>query len=382
MLAFVAGTSPQIITETAYVLRNQGPSRRPVRVLTTTAGAEVIRNRLLGRGGAWARFRKAYREADRFGLSMRSIVVLKGADRKPLSDVRTAADNLAAADQIAAFVRRHTQPGCRPLHASIAGGRKTMGYLLAAAMMLYGRQEDRLSHVLVYPPELEGSSFFFPPARRAGAITVRTAGGGTLRVPLREIRLELADLPFPRLGLLRGVRDLGSRSFSEMVGSIQAQLDILTAPKVEIDAFAAGVCCKGTLVPLSPVQTAIYALLAERRKVHARALRCAGCSECFVPAREIHGAFRDRLAVLMRQRQSHAVATSWGLSNFRPEVGKINDALRRALGAASEPYEITVRGARLRRLYGIPLPPEAITCGSPAREGANIAMRGVALVRG
>ena len=32
-----------------------------------------------------------------------------------------------------------------------------MGYLLAPAVMLYGRREDRLSHVLVHPPDLEGT---------------------------------------------------------------------------------------------------------------------------------------------------------------------------------------------------------------------------------
>ncbi len=39
----------------------------------------------------------------------------------------------------------------------VLDGRKTLGYLLAPAMMLYGRREDRLFHVLVHPPDLEGT---------------------------------------------------------------------------------------------------------------------------------------------------------------------------------------------------------------------------------
>lgn len=49
------------------------------------------------------------------------------------------------------------------IHASLAGGRKTMSYYLGQAMNLFGRKQDRLSHVLLKPEyEYQVGNFYYP----------------------------------------------------------------------------------------------------------------------------------------------------------------------------------------------------------------------------
>jgi CRISPR-associated protein (TIGR02584 family) len=58
-------------------------------------------------------------------------------------------------------------PDCA-IHASIAGGRKTMGFYLGYALSLFGRPQDRLSHVLVSSPFESNQNFFYPLPCRNG----------------------------------------------------------------------------------------------------------------------------------------------------------------------------------------------------------------------
>jgi CRISPR-associated protein (TIGR02584 family) len=201
-LVFVAGASPQIITETVSALAVQGTHPSRVFVLTTETGRAVIARELFGRPGHWKRVTREYPTLRDCDFSRHDITVLRDDRGKPLVDVRSPTDSTAAGDQIVDFVAERTRKGRPPLYASIAGGRKTMGYLLAAAMMMYGRREDRLSHVLVHPPELEGTDFFFLPRRPAGMLTYRKPDRRTVRVSAADVRVELADLPFLRLRAL------------------------------------------------------------------------------------------------------------------------------------------------------------------------------------
>ena len=78
-------------------------------------------------------------------------------------------DNEALADQIFAFVRELATSTDTCLHASIAGGRKTMGLYIGLALQFYGRPGDTLSHVLVNPA-LENREFFYPPPNGAAVV--------------------------------------------------------------------------------------------------------------------------------------------------------------------------------------------------------------------
>ncbi len=360
-LLFVAGATPQIVTETVYALcmSEARPPETDVVIITTTVGRERIVRDLLGKGAAWTQLRKAYPKAKRFRLAKENVLLLPAANGAALDDLRTTADSEQAAEFILDLVRKYTGDFEPPLHASIAGGRKTMGYLLASAMILCGRPNDRLSHVLVQPAELESSDFFFPP-KGGKVVKVRTAAG-TRSVPRSAVRVDLADLPFPRLRLVCNDRSWSKAAFRELVARLQTRLAALLEPAVEIDKGRRRLSCAGQAIKLSPLQLGIYWLIAERRLAHGTRQECPGCEQCFLPAKEIATSFADRLRDLMKSWQSFAVgAGRWGERNFRPEVSHIAAALDQALGEAAKPYAIVRVGDKGERLYGLQLAPAKI----------------------
>mgnify|MGYP001028997764 CR=1 FL=1 len=374
-LVFVAGATPQIITETVWALCQEG---RPVPktqifALTTTAGRDHIRRALFGRGGKWAALRRTWPAARKFSFRLEDVKLIPGPHGEPLEDVRSTNDSTAAGNFIMDFVRTHTQPGSPPLHASIAGGRKTMGYLLATAMMLYGRVDDELSHVLVRPPEIEATDFFFPP-RSGKLVRIKTSSGEVRSVSRNDIHIDLAPLPFPRLRLLSQHGDLDAESFAELVERLQDRLLQFVRPEIEVDVSQHRLSCGGEDIEISPLRAGIYALLALRRKVHPAGTPCPGCERCFVSAAEVSTSLKKRLRELMSSVESVAVGPNWSERNFRPEISKLNKTLKRKLGAASAPYEVQIRGERRHRLYGVGAAPELLHVrGLPPTVGGNVA---------
>jgi hypothetical protein len=130
--------------------------------------------------------------------------VLRDASGSELEDIRDTSDNTSAANQIFSLIRAWTSREDEVLFCSVAGGRKTLGIYLAMALMLCGRPEDSLSHVLVHP-ELESSvtDFFYPPPEatsfeRSGGIA-HSSGQTSVPEPFEAAKVELAEIPFPRL---------------------------------------------------------------------------------------------------------------------------------------------------------------------------------------
>ena len=282
--------------------------------------------------------------------------------------MRNEADSQAAGDFIMEQVRRFTADDQPPLHASRAGGRKTMGYLLGAAMILFGRPGDRLSHVLVQPSELESSDFFFPPPKGA-SIPVVGAMGRT-KVKRSEVRIDLVELPFPRLRLFQDEPDLQPKQFSELVQRLETRLNAALEPRLEIDWKRRSVRCAGVGVHLPPLQLGIYGLLAERRLAHGPQANCGGCEDCFLPATEVADQFAKRLREVMEVYESHAVLLGkWKVANFNAEVSHIAKKLSAALGKAGRRYEICRLHFEGQQLFGIALPPSAIRLlGKPEKQ--------------
>ena len=98
----------------------------------------------------------------RSGSPWTRFIFLHTTEGRLLSDIRNAADNEAIADAITAVVRELTADADCAVHASIAGGRKTMGFYLGYALSLLGRSQDRLSHVLISSPFESNPEFFYP----------------------------------------------------------------------------------------------------------------------------------------------------------------------------------------------------------------------------
>jgi len=182
ILIAVAGSTPAVITETIYyMLVHKNISFDEVYVITTTHGESKIKEHIYKKSTIYKMYEDYGKDLSKAPVPKPKIIIDdKG---KPLYDVRTEKQNIAAAKTIVDFVRKKAaDPDCA-LHCSIAGGRKTMSSYLALAMNFFGREQDTLSHVLVSPEKYEDPKceFFYPtPAND-------------------EAEVELAEIPFIRL---------------------------------------------------------------------------------------------------------------------------------------------------------------------------------------
>jgi CRISPR-associated protein (TIGR02584 family) len=248
-----------VVTETLYALLHQEPRFVPTEVALVTTGeaTERVRLQLLGSDPGWFRRLCSQCEVDGIRFDESSLHVLNDATGTPLTDIRDHADNERAADLITEVVRELSADSDCAIHASIAGGRKTMGFYLGYAMSLFGRGQDRLSHVLV-PTGYEGNPLFFYPTRERHVIYDRN----NRPMDAREATVTLANIPFVRLrdGLDEALR-FGRAGYSETVERAQRDLG---PPGLALDAATRTVRCGNTKVSLTPTNFAFYAWFARR----------------------------------------------------------------------------------------------------------------------
>jgi len=162
ILLAVTGLTPQVVTETLYALAVKGnPAWVPteIRIITTRQGVEKAQRTLLSDHPGWFRRLCADYRLPGIAFGAGGIRIIAGPDGKPLDDILDERDNAAVADFITEEVRALTADPSASLYVSIAGGRKTMGFYVGYALSLFGREQDRLSHVL--SPALEAQPHVF-----------------------------------------------------------------------------------------------------------------------------------------------------------------------------------------------------------------------------
>ncbi|MFZ4764370.1 MAG: CRISPR-associated ring nuclease Csm6 [Roseimicrobium sp.] len=211
-LLAVSGMSPAILTETVWALAKETPPTvaDEVIVITTTKGLEDIHRDLLARSPVWedrnvwetlrrdvfALTRQATGCA-KLQLSLRVIELPDPATgvRLPAEDLRTREHLDEAANFIIQTISPIVDAEDQHVIASIAGGRKTMGALLYAAMSLLGKESDRVTHVLVNEP-FENVRGFFYPNQPVRALVARPFDKPAFSVSADAAVVELADIPF------------------------------------------------------------------------------------------------------------------------------------------------------------------------------------------
>ena len=262
ILLCVTGLSPQIVTETLYALSITNQTAwipDEIRLVTTQRGAENARLMLLSDHPGWFRRLCKDWQLPPIAFDATHIEVLQDPDGKPLDDIRDDHDNLRAADGIGDVVRRLAEDPDTEIHASIAGGRKTMGFFLGYAMSLWGRPQDRLSHVLVSHP-FESRPEFFYPSPVPSVIAARTPGEDPLDASTAKVWL--GDIPFVRLRSLlpAGLKDHPS-GFAQAVAAANLALDDIN---LVIEQDQSTVCINQVAIRLPPMQIAFLSLLAWR----------------------------------------------------------------------------------------------------------------------
>lgn len=270
---FVIGHSPAIVTETLAALSSRGKVIDGVRIITTQTGAELLSRRLF-EDGAWKDFCHAWPGMAETCLTEESILFPDG-----LEDIRSEADNRFMAELILEETRRAIEDS-DVLFASLAGGRKTMGYYLGFAMSLFAREADSMSHVLV-PPEWE-----------------RDAG---FRFPTKEqaVQVELVDVPFIRLRHhLRP--SLANADVGALADSAQTAIDMAALQPISLHIRRRMVRYMGKEIVFSEREFSIYQFFTQQKLRHCREadrMLCGECRACFLSVDDMDAKKEELFAV-------------------------------------------------------------------------------------
>ena len=280
--------------------------------------------------------------------------MIKDAGGAALVDIDSEKDNNATADLMISLMRSFTVDPTSALHVSIAGGRKTMGFLLGYAFSLFGRPQDRLSHVLVSKPFESHPEFYFPP-RMPRVLLDRDKRP----VSTADARLILVQIPVVRLrdGLPRGLLS-HHRSYSETVAAAQ---EAIASLELVVDFADKALVCGGKKVSFPPVTFAFAAWLAgraARRGADKAAVHWSRCDWCEFLA--VYDALPGQKAARVantRERLSGEGAEEF----FREQVARVRRALRDALESDAALYEPRDFGRKPVTRVGFALPSAAIT---------------------
>ena len=365
ILLVVIGMTPQIVTETLYKLAvDSDPVFIPdeVHIITTREGADSARLALLGIGqeGGWIeRFRQDF-DLPQIRFTEDMIHVIQDTEGLFLDDNESYEHNRIAADFIIGKMREFTSDEQTALHVSLAGGRKTMSFYAGYALSLYGRTQDRLSHVLVSPPFQNNRDFFYPPPK-AERLEI-----GNRYYSTDDARIVLSDIPFVRMqyqitGNLLG----GDEGFRETVEKIE---QFNTQERIELDLDDRSIHLQGIRVPRPTAsQFYLYYWFCKRKLAGQPAMFFQ--QQLYLPElldviRELDGEFNAIYNSIYEkiehiQRATPEEGDRFYLQNeyFGPHRTRLEKKFKAALGEKhARPYLIsTIEGDRKHRGAGYEL---------------------------
>ena len=358
ILLVVTGLTPQVVTETLYALMREGADAFPheIHLLTTAEGAERARLSLLSEQPGWFRRFVADYQLPEVAFSSDQIHVLLDDNGHALADIRSAEDNSCAADQVAELVRRFTLQDNCDLHVSLAGGRKTLGFFAGYALSLWGRSQDRLTHVLVNEPYESSWDFFYPtPYER-----IIEARNGKL-ADCRQALVTLADLPFVRLrhGL---PPQLLSGEKVEFAKAVQAAQLMLGPLQLVVDLQRQEIQANGRAVALAPAELAFLAWFARRAQQGLAGVVCPSEGAPSLEHADAYLAEYRRIRGFMGDdgRTASRYCNGMSKADFEERKSKLKRALLTLLGPPARDYLITGEGRRPMR-FRLTLPLDAIS---------------------
>jgi len=251
-LLVLVGLSPAVASETYFALRRQGDSVGAISVITTAAGIDKAKEQLGGPNGAISAINALKFSPEDMVIEPPSLrfIVLNDQNNRPMDDLLNPKDHEAMVRIINQTVQSLTVDDAPPLHASLAGGRKTMAGALGSIMSLHARPQDCLSHVLAGPGLESNPNLMFPPTDYGP-----------------EFDVSLVEMPFVRVRSLIGSHDR-QKGYEALIACAQNQIDAVTT-YFEIDN--ARLMTKDRAVLLSPLQSALLMVLHKSGKEGLRA---------------------------------------------------------------------------------------------------------------
>jgi len=349
--------SPQIVTETLYSLAvNQSQPFIPteIHLITTQAGAKEIRLQLLH--AKTGQFNLLCRDYQLSGIHFQedNIHIIEDCQGRELDDIKTPEQNKSAADFITAIVSRLTRDENTALHVSIAGGRKTMGYYLGYALSLYGRSQDRLSHVLVTDRYENLKDFFYPtPESRV----IEDKNGRSLDA--HDAAVMLAEIPFVRMrsGIPQHLLE-GKTGFNE---SIKFARQIELDPVLQINTSQRFMQVGDIKIGLTDVNYTFYLWLLGRSIDGEPVRRMVNENSTY--AEEYMAVYGQHINELKDDDRTRETLKSGMSSQWLSErISAVKKSFEQALGPqAAKPFLVQSSGGNNNRIYSFALTEEQIS---------------------
>lgn len=257
ILLAAMGTSPQVLTETLYAIHMQGKPFPDEVYLITSENAKAKTVEWLFEKGQIKRLKDHHNLPD-FKFELSHILLMEDDNGEAVFDGREEDDQKSIADSITRIVTRFTaDENCR-IHASIAGGRKTMAFYLGYAMSMFGRDQDILSHVFV-SKEFEFTEQFFFPTLNDNHIAKNNQILNT-----KNAQVTLAEIPFVRMRNMVDqnlIAQIESDSFSKTVARLNAYKK--ENIKVEVATKAKNILVNGIEIKIPAKELAFYLWLSQ-----------------------------------------------------------------------------------------------------------------------
>jgi len=358
ILLATTGLSPQVVTETLYALAVAATHKffpTEIHLVATAEAAEQARLSLLSPDPGWFHRLRSEHGLPPMEFGEHTIHTLRAQDGQHLGDIRTPADNAIAADAITELVRGFTSDPLSAVHCSIAGGRKTLGYYLGYAMSLFGRPQDRLSHVLVSEPFESNREFFFPTVR-SRVIADRS---GRRMVDAADATVSLAEIPF--VSLRHGLPDQLVSGCATFLETVRAARAALGPPELVLDPRRRLVSASGQEVRLPPAELALLAVFARRALGEEEPVAAPPKGVPDIPwAARFLAEYRTIVGPMGDiERTERALAHGMDDDYFSQHLTKLRRYLKTGLGPMAKPYLIDDSGTRPRR-YRLAIPAGSI----------------------
>lgn len=374
ILVFVAGGTPQIITETIYALAQQPSPIYPdqIYVITTGPGKQKAIDTLLD-GGVLANLCLEY-NIPSIVMNENSFITLTDGNGKVFDDIRTVEANEIAGDQVTHILRSlSAQPNSR-LHCVLSGGRRSMSYFMGVAFQLFARQWDKLYHVLVSPEFGENPNFYYKPKHNQ-QINGRSHCGHNQVLNTDDAEISLIELP---LIFLRDKISVNGTAVRDMVAQGQKHIDTATMQlPIQVNFADRCIYIGDNSIELLPIQLMIYATFL-RVKLAKECIglltHCYECNSCFILLADIaHRKSLESMALDYERMYSSnpfkrdELLDKWKegleIDLLRQHISKINRAIKEQLDDATllPFYKIDTIKQYGRGRYGVRVEKEKIT---------------------
>ena len=261
ILITVLGSSPAVVTETLFALKEQHPFPSRVICYTTAHGAKTFSQQNLPES-----INQLCLDYNLPAIAPEDILIKVVTDKQgqPLEDIRNEEEQDGMADYLTQEIRTLTQDSNTVIHASLAGGRKSMSFYMGYIFSMFARSEDELSHVLV-EQKYETRGFLYPTPK---SHLIKNQRGEL--IDCKDAKIELAKVPFIRLNqsLESYNADFFNNNKNDYSSTIEAFQLSLTPEKIQLtlDKKNNQVIVNNKILHLSSLTYAFYSLIIEHSK--------------------------------------------------------------------------------------------------------------------